>query len=171
MALPFSTLDGFYAGALPHLAAFDAFCTKHGLAGRAKPDHFCYKCDSSESFEAARALFETEAPYLYQSIISNRRIAIVKLGRPLETVLGPIHFLELSDQKPDGSQANAYDHIEVYATDRSYDEFVEELSRDELVIEEKRPHHSTHGIALDGEFLFRTTQGPLIDKIKAEEMR
>jgi hypothetical protein len=170
MPLPFRSLDAFYAGAAPCLERFDAFCAKHALVGKARPDHFCYKCDSHETFEQARALFEAECQYLYQSLISKRRIAYIKLGRPLPTKLGDIFFLELSDQKPDGSQTNRYDHIEVFPTEGSYEDMVAALAKTEQVTEEVRPHHTTHDIDIGGGFLFRGTREPLIDKIKREEM-
>jgi predicted metalloenzyme YecM len=162
------SLETFYTEATPLAQRFDSFAKKHQLIGRAKADHICYKCDSAESFEHARALFEPAIGYLYQAKISGRRIALIRLPHPIETVLGPIHFLELSDQKPDGSQREGFDHIEAYPTDRSYEDFIKQFEATENVVKVVRPHHTTHDIDIGDGFLFRCTEGPLVEKIKAE---
>ncbi len=164
-------IEDFYALSQPHVDNFNLFAKKHGLEGITKADHICYKCDSIESFESMRALLEQHSDYFYQSPISKRRISVIKLKQGIETVLGTINFLELSDQKPDGSQKNGLDHIEVYGTAISYDEMVAKLSKSEKVIKVERPHHTTHDIEISESFLFRCTQGPLIEKIKQEEMK
>jgi hypothetical protein len=107
---------------------------------------------------------------IYQSLISKRRIAIIRFKRGIETSLGTINFLELSDQKLDGSQHDGFDHIEAYAVGRAYDEMVKEFEANEKVIKVERSHHTTHDIDIGSGFLFRCTQGPLIKKIKNSEM-
>lgn len=164
------TIEEFYTRAQSYVELFDAFVRKHALMDRVRADHICFKCDSKESYEKTRALFEEESAYLYQSIISMRRIAIIKLKRPIETRLGPIWFVELSDQKPDGSQVNAYDHIEAYATAGTYEDMVQRFEAVETVTKIVRPHHTTHDIDIGRGFLFRCTQGLLIKKIKSSEM-
>lgn len=164
------SIEDFYAGAEESIGLFNVFVTKHSLAGRAEPDHICYKCGSVESFEHMRQLFEGASTYIYQSIISKRRIAIIRLARGVETALGPINFVELSDQKPDNSQIDEFDHIEVYPTAGSYDDLVQELETTEEVVKVERPHHTTHDIDIGDGFLFRCTRELLIEKIKREEM-
>lgn len=164
------TIEEFYAESKKFVELFDQFATKHALVGRAEADHMCYKCESKESFEKIRALFEGASNYIYQSIISKRRIAIIRLTQGIKTSLGTINFLELSDQKPDNSQRDGFDHIEAFATGRSYDEMVKELEASEKVVKVERPHHTTHDIDIGGGFLFRCTQGSLIEKIKNTEM-
>lgn len=164
------TLEDFYSGATPFVQLFDAFAKKHRLVGRVQADHICYRCESGEVFESIRTLFEPKIPYLYQAKIAERRIAIIKLPSPIATLLGPIYFLELSDQKLDGSQTNRYDHIEAYPVGWSYEDMVAELGQTETIKKFDRPHHSTHDIALGNNFLFRCTHELLIDKIKREEM-
>lgn len=163
-------IEDFNTGAEQYVAMLNAFAEKHQLVGRAQADHICYKCDSRESYERIRALFETESEYIYQSIISKRRIACIRFNKGIETSLGTITLLELSDQKPDGSQQEGFDHIEVYPTTLSYEEMVRELEKSEQVIEVMRPHHTTHDIDIGSGFLFRFTHGPLIEKIKTTEM-
>ena len=153
------------------LVLFNGFVTRHALEGRSGADHICYKCSSHTSFEDMRALLEPECAYVYQAYISGRRIAYLKFKKPLQCSLGEIWFLELSDQKPDGSQKDAFDHIEVFPTAMSYEHMVEELEKTETVIKVARPHHTTHDIDITPDFLFRCTQRPLIEKIRDEEMK
>lgn len=164
------TIEAFYAESEEYIAVFNAFAQKHDLEGNAAADHICYKCSSRESFEEMRQMLEQESEYIYQSIISNRRIAYVRFKKGIETALGTIFYLELSDQKPDGSQKEGFDHIEVYSLTSSYDEMVLNLARSEKVVHVERPHHTTDDIDIQEGFLFRCTQGPLIEKIKKTEM-
>ncbi len=164
------TLQDFYNETRDLISTFDAFSVKHSLLGRALPDHVCYKCQSHASFEEVRGMLENDSEYIFQSIISGRRIAIVRLKQGIETSLGKIYFLELSDQKPDGSQSEGFDHIEVYPVGRTYEEMVREFEESESVIKVQRPHHTTHDIALEGGFVFRCTHEPLIEKIRRLEM-
>jgi len=164
------TIEEFYDQSITYIALFDVFVTKHALVGGTQVDHICYKCDSKELFEHMREMFEGESEYIYQSIISKRRIAIIRLKRSIATALGEIHFLELSDQKPDHSQYDGFDHIEAYPLGRTYDEMVAEFERSERVVKVERPHHTTHDIDMGKGFLFRCTEGPLMEKIKKNEI-
>ena len=164
------TIENFYAESRQFVELFDAFAAKHSLFGRTQADHICYKCESKESFESMREMFESESKYVYQSIISKRRIALIRFKKGIETSIGTINFLELSDQKLDNSQRDGFDHIEAYAVGRTYDEMVKEFESYERVTKVERPHHTTHDIDIGGGFLFRCTQGPLIEKIKDSEM-
>lgn len=164
------TVEEFYIASEKFVKIFDSFISKHNLVGRARPDHICYKCESKESFEHLRSLFEDSSEYIYQSIISKRRIAIVCFKQTIKTSLGEIKFLELSDQKPDNSQEEGFDHIEAYAVGWSYDNMVKEFENTENVIKVERPHHTTHDINIGGGFLFRCTEESLIEKIKKTEM-
>lgn len=162
----------FFDGAAASIAAFNTFAERHQLAGRAMADHVCYKCASTESFHAIRAMFEGESVFVYQSIISKRRIAIIHFRNPIKTVLGDIDILELSDQKPDGSQVDGFDHIEIYPTTGSTNELVDYLrSRDVTIDTADRPHHVTHDLVIENGFKVRIEDGPLLEKIKREEMK
>jgi predicted metalloenzyme YecM len=164
------SVEEFYTQSEKWVELFNTFCKKYNLKDNALPDHICYKCGSKESFNNLKNIFEFESEYIYQSIISKRSIAYIKFKKPIQTEIGEIYFLELSDQKPDGSQTDGFDHIEVYSTKISYDEFVKEFEKTEKVIAVVRPHHSTHDINIGQGFLFRCTEGKLIDKIKSTEM-
>lgn len=166
-----TTIQEFQQQAEHYVNLFNGFAIKHQLEVTTKADHICYKCDSAVSFEAIKKVFEANSDYIYQSIIAERRISYIKLKQGIETVLGTIYFLELSDQKPDGSQTNSFDHIEIYPTTITYDELVEKLkTAGEAVIEKIRPHHSTHDIDISDDFLVRLTHEPLVEKIKRDEM-
>lgn len=164
------TISQFYSDAQMYVGFVDVFAKKHSLYQRVEADHLCYKCDSKESFERMRSLFEHESVYIYQSIISNRRIAYIRLAQGIETSLGTVVYLELCDQKPDGSQKEGFDHIEVFPLTIGYTQMVALLQKTETVIHVERPHHTTDDVEIGGGFLFRCTQGPLIGKIKASEM-
>jgi hypothetical protein len=163
-------VEDFYTESEECVTLFDKFVAKHELFGRGGSDHICYKCGSIESFEFIRALFENESEYIYQTIISKRRIAVIKLRKGIVTSLGEITVLELSDQKPDNSQKEGFDHIEVYPVGQTYEDMVAELEKTEVVKKVERPHHTTHDIDMGNGFLFRCTEGSLIEKIKNSEM-
>jgi predicted metalloenzyme YecM len=135
-------------------------------------DHICYKCESSEEFEYLRRLFENESEFIYQSIISKRRIAIVKFKNPLATSLGDIWYLELSDQKSDGSQGGGFDHIEIYPKEGTMKELAKILEEKGMTLEKiERPHHTTYDGIIAEHFKIRLEPESLIEKIKEEEMK
>lgn len=162
-------LADFYTRSHVYVTAFNAFVTRNHLEGKVCADHICYKCGSRGSFERIRALFENDGWY-YQTRISDRRIAVIRFSVPIETLAGSINFLELSDQKPDGSQVDGFDHIEAYPTKTDYAQFIAQLSTREKAVFKERPHHSTYDIDIGNGFLFRSTSGPLVQKIIAEQM-
>ncbi len=163
-------LLSFYAQGKEATEHFDLFFKKHKFSGLALADHVCYKCGSSEEFDEVRAILEKGAAYVYQTIISSRRIAYIKLTAPLPTGLGGVWFIELSDQKPDGSQRSGFDHIEIYpAGEGSYELLLATLKKnDEQVVHVERPHHVTDEVTLPSGLVVRLEPGPLIEKIKQE---
>lgn len=167
------TLQEFHEGAERSIALFNFFSQIHELIGISRVDHLSYKCGSRESFEATRKMLETESEYMYQSVIAGRRIAYfrLKLKNEIETFLGPIQFVELGDQKPDGSQKDGFDHAEIYPTECTYEEFVRELGKEVVLKQSARAHHPTHDTDIGEGFEVRCTHGPLVDKIKATEMK
>lgn len=166
------TIDDVRIAAKAYLASFDAFLAQYAIEDEVRADHLGYKCASSESFEHLRRVFEGESQFIYQSIISNRRIAIIKLTEPLHTRAGDISYVELSDQKPDGSQVEGFDHLEMYAAFESEAVLIEKLrSLGILLVEDIKPHHTTHNIKILDSFLLKIEAEPLIDKIMREEMR
>lgn len=164
------TLEAFLSAAQSSLDVFSAWARQAQPNGKA--DHLGYKCSSSQEFEELRAILEHQSTFVYQSIISQRRIAIIKFVQPLSTALGDIWYLELSDQKPDGSQKSGFDHLELYPVERSVDQLVAELEQKGLIFEKTvRPHHTTFDLIISEGFKVRLEAEPLIEKIMREEMQ
>jgi hypothetical protein len=83
-----------------------------------------------------------------------------------------VKFVELSDQKPDLSQKSGFDHIEIVPRGLSYEELVQKIRDTGSLLEEvKRPHHTTHDLTLESGFGVKLSHGPLIEKIRNEEMK
>ena len=165
----FKDVSAFYEGARNAVEMFDRFLSDYDLRVAVVADHICYKVSSPENFERMRRVFEGENKWLYQAIISGRRIATIRTHQTLETSAGGINLVELSDQKPDGSQTDGFDHIEIYPTLITYRELVAHLKGRGLNVREiVRPHHTTHDIALDNRFIIRLTSDRLAEKIKSE---
>ncbi len=164
-------MNDIFCTSLQIIRAFDDFVATHSLVGRAKADHICYKCASTKSFEEIRSTFEGDSAFVYQSIIAGRRIAIIRFHEPLKTALGPISLLELSDQKPDGSQKDGLEHIEIYPTHGSTNDLVTHLTSQNVTIKTiVRPHHTTHDMTLVDDFKIRIENEPLMQKIVQEEI-
>ena len=116
------------------LEEFDAFCKEHGLVGLVRVDHIGLRCSSDDIYQRQKKLFDFESRFIYKSIISKRQISIIGLLQGLPTIVGEINYLELSNQKPDGSQRDVFDHCEVVPTTISYDELVEKLSTKNIIM-------------------------------------
>jgi hypothetical protein len=124
-----------------------------------------------EKYESQRRLFESDSRFMYQSIVSKRRISIVGLTAGLETIVGKINYLELSDQKPDGSQKDQIDHLEIVSKEGSHEDLVSHLQAKGVTMKEiVRPHHTTYDIIMPSGFIVRLSHELLIDKIRREEM-
>jgi hypothetical protein len=158
-------------GSAPAIGKLDAFVESNGLVGKVEADHISHKCQSAESFERIRKAFEHDSKWIYQSIISQRRISLIRFEPGLRTSVGPIGLLELSDQKPDMSQKDGFDHVEVYPVGIDYGQLVWDLGKRGLEVKEVvRPHHTTHDITLDDGFIVRLTRSRLAEKVRREEM-
>lgn len=174
-------------GAREFLESFRAWA--HAFSWlKAAPDHFCYRCRDGGEYEAIRARFEERSRFIYQSIISGRRIAVIGLADPVSTPLGDLRVLELSDRKPSGEDRSGYDHVEIYPTEGDLDALAGLLNGVRLrafdvgtmsAFERKgRPHHATWDakLAFDPlridrkDLILRLTAEPLVAKI-AQEMR
>lgn len=163
------TVSAFLEAAKPFITLFDTWAERY--EPQAVADHICYKCSNTQEFEQLRALLETSAGFLYQSIISQRRIAIIELPEPLTTVLGDIWYLELSDQKPDQSQTSGFDHIEIFPVQGTVGELAMCLERQGMHLERiVRPHHTTIDGWIEKPFKIRLEDERLVEKIKREEM-
>ncbi len=154
------------------LAEFNEFCRTYDLVHFLKADHIGIKCSSKEKYEFQKSLFDFESGFIYQSIISQRRISIVGLKTGLESVVGKFMYLEISDQKSDLSQLDSVDHLEVVPTSLSYDELITRLYEKGVVLQEmKKPHHTTYDTTLSSGFVVKFSREMLLEKIKREEMK
>lgn len=159
----------FIAGAKNILLEFNALTKDFGFLEDTTPDHICYKCSNKKEFEHIRAFFEEHGQFIYQAEISGRPIATIKFKEPLVCERGEVWYLELSDQKPDGSQTSRWDHMEVKHNTDDYGGLVQsaqDLGLD--VVEKFRPHHTTHEVKLENGFKLVFTREMLGEKIKKE---
>ena len=164
------TISSFFSEAQPIITAFNTWASTYSPAARA--DHLCYKCGSLAEYEEIRRMFETESVFIYQSIISKRRISIIVFTKPIQTLLGDIRILELSDQKPDGSQTSGFDHVEIYPEHGTEETLAQQLETGGYPLNKIiRPHHTTFDGNLGKTWKIRLEREPLLEKIKREEMR
>lgn len=164
-------IESFYSEAEPLIKAFNDFVEKFDLAGKAAPDHICFKCDSNDEFQRIRAILEPKSTFIYQSYISGRRIAKFRLKWGFQTFLGLISVVELSDQKEDNSQTSSFEHIEIYPTSLDYEELVKLLmEKGADLMKKERPHYTTYDMRLGEEYEIKLTHEPILEKIKREEM-
>jgi len=165
----FKDVSHFYECAKDAVEIFNKFILDNGLSNLVEADHICYKVSSAKNFESLRKIFERGNKWIYQAIISKRRIAIIRTDQFINTLVGDVDLVELSDQKPDGSQTDRFDHIEIYPVRITYDDLVSTLvSKGFEVKEIVRPHHTTHDIKLENGFIVRLTRDKLARKIKSE---
>ncbi len=154
------------------LDEFNGFCEIYELAHLLKADHIGIKCSSEEKYEFQRNLFDFESEFIYQSIISKRRITIVGLKGGLESMAGSFRYLEIADQKPDLSQVDFVDHLEVVSTSLPYDELIATLREKGVILQEMiKPHHTTYDTILPSGFIVKFSREMLLEKIKREEMK
>ncbi len=167
----FSTLEHFYTEAEERLAPFNEFIIGNDLEDKIASDHFGYRCSTNEEFITMRAFFEYEASFLYQSIIASRRIALIKLKTPVSTAAGQLTYLELSDQKPDGSQKSGFDHVEFTPTIHTSETLAQFFHNKNIVFTKtERPHHTTFDHKLASGLTLRIEAIPLITKIINQEI-
>jgi predicted metalloenzyme YecM len=162
-----ATIKRFFEGADGLIAEVVKILAACGLERRCTLDHICYKCGSTEDYEGTKALFK--GAEIYEKSLSGRRVATIELPEPLLTCFGPIKWLELSDQKPDGSQLGRFEHIEVYSRVMSYESLVAQFRLKQADLKMHNVvHHPTWDVHLPGGYILRLTEGPLVHKIGRE---
>jgi len=164
-------LKEFFANLTVALVTFNAWAERVRPAATA--DHVCYKCGSDKEYEHLRLLLSLQSPYTYESFVSLRRIAVVRFSpsKMPTSPIGPFTHLELSAQKPDGSQVSGFDHVEIVPEDGNMTALAEELCRTGLLFHKaERPHHETYDAKLPGGLKVRIEAEPLINMIKRDEM-
>lgn len=171
--MTFATFAAFAEAAAQYLELTRRFVDTHNLAGQVTIDHICYKCQSSAEYDAIRAMLEQNPPstFLFQSILSKRRVAYVSLQSGLPIGDQAVMWVELADKRPVEEKLLGFHHIEMYPLNMSYSDLVAKLqSEGETIVLKERPHHTTHDIVLSGGFIVRLTDVPLIRKIVAERL-
>ncbi|MEN9552249.1 MAG: hypothetical protein RI935_626 [Candidatus Parcubacteria bacterium] len=154
------------------LSSFNDFCSEKQLLNKIEADHVGFKCESKESYENKRGCFEFESLYIFQSIISNRRISVIGLRHGIETTVGYLNYLELSDQKQDNSQKEGVDHVEVVPRGCTYEELITHLLKQGVTLKENiKPHHTTYDTILPSGFVIKFSREKLVDKIKRDEIK
>lgn len=149
-------------------------------------DHIGFKCSSREEFTFLRDMLDPVRRFRYESTISGRTIAIIAFERdapampkgwkrtPGHTLLGMVNYLELSDQKPDGSQRSGFDHFEIVSRAGTPEMMATHLSKIDSRYQffpSGRAHHPTYDMRIPGSGLkIRIEPEPLIEKIRREEM-
>ena len=175
-------LDSFRDWAAKH----DHFINDPNLGRRMFADHFSYKCREFREFAEIRGRFEEHddgwraSRFIYQSIVSGRRVAVIGLVDPIVTPMGDLRVLELSEPKPMSAAIDGFDHVEVVT--------IEELRWTALVMNDsssmlkspfilkERPHHVTWDAKILPDrrrrrrqpFILRLTDEPLVAKIGVE---
>jgi predicted metalloenzyme YecM len=167
------TLDEFYERMSETLTETELFLRTRQVIGLAAIDHIGWTCASNEEFDTVRKLFESGgSTFIYQSLISGRRIAIIGLSKKVETPIGQLCYLELSDLKPGTPALSGFNHIEACPLlSLSYEELVSMLSSRTVVREIVRPHHTTHEASVHDGLRFCCSREPLVQKIKRDEMK
>ncbi len=166
------TSQTFFSNSLDKIELFNEFVYQYSLEDIIISDHFGYKCSSAKEFEILRHMLEISARFVYQSIISERRIAIIKLVEPIKTHCGDLCYFELADQKPDNSQKGGFDHLEFFPKIGTVENLVSAL-RDQgvAVTKSERPHHVTYDIKVSEDFKLRIETESLLSKIVREEIK
>lgn len=178
------SVEGFIKQSAVLVAAFNAWAKNFGVVNvpggnraefvLAAPDHICFKCRTGPEYQHMKRMLEVSTEgFLHESMISGRLISIIELSKPIVTNLGDIYVVELSDQKPNGTQIGGFDHIEVYPLESlTLDEFANKLNlRGAKFDRIERPHHTTYDMVLPGtNFKVRLEPEALITKIKRDEL-
>jgi hypothetical protein len=178
----------------PMLEYFRAWCEHRQRYHRpfdeygCRIDHLSYKCVSVREYEDIRSRFEEHldgwraSRFIHQSIISGRRVAVIGLVDPIQTALGALRVLELSEPKPMRAEAYGYDHLEVAVRNVQLRIAAEVFSavpkatgEPGVFVLKDRPHHATWDAAMPGDeargwppFILRLTSEPLAVKIGHE---
>lgn len=155
----------------PLVGQFNLFCEQQGLVGLVEVDLLCIKCSDNEIYEARREDAFTVSDYMYESMVSDRRVSFFKMKEPIATNVGAIAYIELCDQKPDNSQDDRISHFTIVPLTISYEEVVAKLKQNGVdVIETIRPHYTSADSKLPSGFTIRLAKEFLVDKIKRDEM-
>jgi predicted metalloenzyme YecM len=170
----FKSFQDFKKASAAYLELTGEFIDRHKLNERITVDHICFKCGVSEEYDQIRSILETDPPstYVYQVILAQRRVGYIGLRDEIRMGNVSIGCVELADRKPVLDDDPGFHHVEIFPVKMSYDELIGEMmdAGEDIVLKKKRPHHTTHDIALPSGFLIRFTDKPLIKHIIEREL-
>ena len=140
--------------AAPLLEAFRGWAQAH-VALRSEvlvtADHLSYKCREFREYDELRSRFEEYADggwrgcrFIYQSIISGRRVSVIGLTEGIRTPFGDLRVLELAEPKTMAADPGGFDHVEVFSPFVGIDQLAELFRRSgQPFVKKERPHHMT----------------------------
>ncbi len=157
----------------------------NNIGDRAVIDHIGYKCSSNSEYKKMKNLFmsvhQKYAVWAHEAYISKRRITYVRLKIPfsIDTDHGKqeISYLEIQDQKHNGSQISGIDHIEILPKEKvTQDLLIEELRLFQYDVKlGGKEHHITYDFEIpylsSKKLLVKIPKEPLVEKIKRDEMK
>lgn len=164
-------IETFQKRAAEYLELLFEFLHEHNLIEKVFVDHIGYDSGSNQEYENLRKILEEHSEYLYQANISERRISVFKLNQKISCHQKNLEtqYIELADQKPDGSQSEGFDHIEIHPQNISFEELIEICESKNLGFKKKeRPHHVTFDLKLSNDLGVKLTNTKLFEKIKNE---
>ncbi|MEN9582403.1 MAG: YecM protein [Candidatus Parcubacteria bacterium] len=155
------------------LNLLNAFTEVRGLIDFSEliTDHICYRCGSNKSFKELYEAYCERAALIDVSQFGGRSIAYFLLNSHFDTkMLGDIRYLELCDQKLDGSQVEGFEHVEVYPRNVGHmNSIIAGLRKTDNVVVKVRPGRTTYDIRVTMGLTFTIEPEPLIEKIMREK--
>lgn len=148
------------------------FCQVDGLQDLVKADLVCIKCSSHDVYESRRNYYDLDSRFIYQAVVSDRRIALVGLKEGIPTSVGDIRLLEIIDQKSDNSQIDCLSHIAIVPTGISYDDLLVKLKENNAHTEDKSrgDGYVATDVVLPTGFRIRIEKESLLDRVKRVEI-
>ncbi len=92
-----------------------------------KIDHVAYSCESSEEYEKFLPQFVKTGKLIKEAIISDRRVAIIKLDSPIKYNNYIIGVTELIEPIKKEESLSGWEHVEFLVDD--YDSFLEQYPK------------------------------------------
>lgn len=111
---------------IPFLEAFFEQITKVGLDISGLPlDHIAYQASSAEDYENKLPEFKKLGELVSEEIIGGRRVAVVKLDKPLSYKDYEIPALELIEPKEGQACQSAFQHAE-FVVNQPFEKYIEQ---------------------------------------------
>lgn len=138
-------------------------------------DHICYDCGDSGSYERMFEMLSPTYSHFDTSLIGGRKISVFTLTEPFFAYGREVSVLELCDQKPDGTQKEGFDHIEVLPVSNTIKDVGSSMAHMRVVKEVQTrlaaPHLDICMDKGDKRLRIKITDVPLLEKIQRERQR